>query len=169
MAIVKCSRGHYYDDEKYSECPMCKNSENDNDIDVRTMAVYSVKNGDDEKTIGINFKKNNCDPVVGWLVCVDGPDKGRDFRIHSGRNFIGRAYKNDIPLSGDNTINRENAGYIIYEPHKNMFMAANGEGLSIYVNDTEIMKPCVLQEGDRITIGKYTLELVAYCKGDKKW
>ena len=23
-------------------------------------------------------------PVVGWLVCVDGPDKGTDYRIHTG-------------------------------------------------------------------------------------
>ena len=31
------------------------------------------------------------DPVVEWLVCIDGPEKGRDYRIRSGNNYIGRS------------------------------------------------------------------------------
>ncbi len=169
MAIVKCVHGHYYDDEKYSDCPMCKNA-NHNNVDIKTVGLYSTsKNNNDEKTIGINLKKNSCDPVVGWLVCIEGPDRGRDFRIHSGRNFMGRDYKNDIPISGDSSITRENAGYIIYEPRKNVFMVANGESMSMFVNDKEIINPCILNDGDKISIGTYVFELVIYCKGDKKW
>lgn len=27
MAIVKCKRGHFYDDSKHSVCPLCEKSE----------------------------------------------------------------------------------------------------------------------------------------------
>ena len=30
------------------------------------------------------------EPVVGWLVCIEGPMRGVDFRLHDGYNFIGR-------------------------------------------------------------------------------
>ena len=30
-------------------------------------------------------------PVTGWLVCVDGPEKGRDYRLHEEYNYIGRS------------------------------------------------------------------------------
>ena len=42
------------------------------------------------RTVGLIRKRTGLDPVVGWLVCIAGPDKGRDYRIHSERNFLGR-------------------------------------------------------------------------------
>lgn len=171
MAIVKCSKGHYYDDAKYESCPMCTQSATSGStIDEKTMAYFAPKNNfDDEKTIGINFKKNNIDPVAGWLVCTDGPEKGRDFRIHSGRNFIGRDFANDIVLTGDLSIARKREGCLIYEPHKNNFIIMNDEGASIFVNDELITKPTIISEKDLISIGKYKFSFVAYCKGDVKW
>jgi hypothetical protein len=171
MAVVKCGRGHFYDDAKYDKCPMCNKSEQSRDDDIKTMSFFSApqSNTDDEKTIGINFKKNKCDPVVGWLVCTDGPEKGRDYRIRSGRNFIGRDYSNDISLPDDPAINRKDAGYIIYEPHKNMFLAVNGESAVITVNGDLANTPMVITEDDDISIGAYRFALVAYCKGDKRW
>ncbi|MGN1318432.1 MAG: FHA domain-containing protein [Lachnospirales bacterium] len=170
MAIVKCGHGHYYDDEKYDICPMCQEADNRKNIDEKTMAFYAPdKSFDDEKTIGINFKKNNCDPVAGWLVCTEGPEKGRDFRIHAGRNFIGRDFSNDIVLTGDKSIGRNNEGCIVYEPHKNIFIIMNDQGASISVNGDVITKPVVITEEDLINIGQYKFSFVAYCKGDKKW
>lgn len=169
MAIIRCSKGHYYDDEKYSECPMCKNASSHSDDDEKTVDLFSSNYSDDERTIGIFAKKTKCDPVVGWLVCVSGPDKGRDYRIHSGRNFIGRAFNNDISLPGDSSISRNNEGYIIYEPHKNNFIIMNGEGTNIHINGKVLMEPHVLEETDKITVGSYEFDFVAYCKGENKW
>ena len=36
------------------------------------------------------------DPVVGWLVCIEGATKGNDYRIHSQNNYIGRSARMDI-------------------------------------------------------------------------
>ena len=51
---------------------------------------------------------HGADPVVGWLVCVTGPNTGRDYRLFARINTIGRAEKNDVCLKGDNTISIKN-------------------------------------------------------------
>ena len=51
-------------------------------------------------------------PVVTWLVCIDGPSKGRDYRIHSQNNFIGRSRSMDICIEGDNTISSERSAVL---------------------------------------------------------
>ncbi|MCD8239186.1 MAG: FHA domain-containing protein [Clostridiales bacterium] len=168
MAIVKCGKGHYYDDEKYQQCPICEKSGRAS-ADEKTMAFFTPKADLDERTIGFNFKKTGCDPVVGWLVCIDGPEKGRDFRIHSGRNFIGRDFSNDIPLANDGNISRKEVGYVIYEPKKNKFLVMNGEGAGVYLNGKLITEPTELKNYDRVKIASYDMEFIAYCKGDKKW
>ena len=33
---------------------------------------------EDQKTVGDMQQKMGLDPVVGWLVCIDGPEKGKD-------------------------------------------------------------------------------------------
>ena len=168
MAIVKCNKGHYYDDSKYNSCPMCDRKRSSNDIDEKTVAYFAPK-ADDERTISINFKKTNCDPVVGWLVCIDGPEKGRDFRLHSGRNFIGRDLSNDIYLPSDNSISRKNEGYLVYDPKSNSFLIMNGEGASIFLNDKLLSAPHKLENYDVISIGKYKFDFISYCREDKKW
>ena len=35
-------------------------------------------------------------PVAGWLVCIDGPSKGKDYRIHEENNYIGRMKEMDV-------------------------------------------------------------------------
>lgn len=62
------------------------------------------------------MKKVGIDPVVGWLVCIKGPSRGRDYRIRSGRNGIGRSDAMDVPIAGDDTVSRENHAFLVYEP-----------------------------------------------------
>ena len=40
------------------------------------------------------------DPVTGWLVCIEGPSKGRDYKIMTEKNFLGRSETMDIPNFG---------------------------------------------------------------------
>ncbi len=47
------------------------------------------------------------DAVVGWLVCVHGRNRGRDYRIRSENNTVGRSENMDICISGDDLISRE--------------------------------------------------------------
>ena len=53
------------------------------------------------------------EPVVGWLVCIEGPLRGVDFRLHDGYNFIGRE-EGDIHIQGDNTISRQKHAVVAF-------------------------------------------------------
>ena len=79
-------------------------------------------------------------PVTGWLVIVDGPGKGQSMSVNYGIQSIGRSDNQDIIINfGDNMISREKHAKIIYEPNKNKFLLAPGEGKNIpYLNDEDI-------------------------------
>src|SRR5580700_1534258 len=54
--------------------------------------------------VGAGAKTLKTEPVVGWLVCLEGPDRGKDYRLHNEKNYIGRAPVNDIVIESDNTV-----------------------------------------------------------------
>jgi pSer/pThr/pTyr-binding forkhead associated (FHA) protein len=47
-------------------------------------------------------------PVVGWLVAMNGSQRGRDFRIHDGQNVLGSAPDADVQLN-DPTVSGKHA------------------------------------------------------------
>ena len=109
-------------------------------------------------------------PVVGWLVCVDGPAKGRDYRIHAQKNWIGRAPHMDICISGDNCISSEEGAFIAYDPKKKFFHFAPGRGRNLmYLNDDVLLTPVVLKPYDILTIGETKLMFVPLCGERFDW
>ncbi len=86
---------------------------------------------DDGRTVAVIKQSMGIDPVVGWLVCVSGKEKGRDYRIHSDNNFIGRSERMDICIRGDETISRENHAIISYDSQDKIFYFSPGDGRSI--------------------------------------
>lgn len=109
-------------------------------------------------------------PVVGWLVCIDGAAKGRDYRIHSQYNYIGRANHMDICISGDNCISAERAAVIAYDPKKRIFTFGPGMGHNIvYVNGEILMNAVLLKPYDQLTIGETELMFVPLCGERFDW
>src|SRR5437016_3540214 len=54
------------------------------------------------------YASDSKEPVVGWLVIVNGPGKGRSLTLGHGINDIARSSEARIPLNfGDNEIARE--------------------------------------------------------------
>jgi pSer/pThr/pTyr-binding forkhead associated (FHA) protein len=101
---------------------------------------------------------------VGWLVCVEGPDRGRDYRIHTERNYIGRAPTMDIAITGDPAISRDNHAVLSYNPKRHTFRLAPGESRGIvYLNDEEVDSTIELQPYDRIELGETKLLFVPFC------
>ena len=80
-----------------------------------------VENNDTGKTVGVFKKSMKIEPVVGWLVCIEGADKGKDFSILAKNNSIGRGESMDICIKGDTTISRENQARIAYDEKNNAF------------------------------------------------
>ncbi|WP_040855500.1 FHA domain-containing protein [Thiorhodovibrio frisius] len=188
MPMKSCGKGHFYDDSAHSTCPYCgvdmdigatvgvsnsvaQNVEVEASVTRAAGRVGAPPQRDDGVTRHIWAEKlGGIDPVVGWLVCIEGPDKGRDFRIHSERNFIGRAPTMDIAIAGDASISRENHAVISYNPKKNRFSLAPGDSRGlVYLNDDEVLAAEVLTAYDRIELGASKLLFVPFCGEPFRW
>ena len=196
MPMKRCDHGHFYDTDKHTICPACGVSGLDieatlargattdrHDLDVPTQPRESVAptqarqgparaaGGADAGVTVAHYKKSlGIDPVVGWLVCTAGPDKGRDFRIKNERNFIGRSPGMDICIGGDDGISRERHAVISFNPRKKTFLLLPGEahGL-VYHNDDEVIGSVELKPYDRIEMGQSTLLFVPFCGASFSW
>ncbi|MDO4285362.1 MAG: FHA domain-containing protein [Eubacteriales bacterium] len=176
MAITICPKGHYYDDGKFFRCPYCGISldleeDNENPAEERTVMLTPAaqESEGDDKTVMYVGREDVGDYVTGWLVCIDGAEKGRDYRIHAGFNRIGRSYQMDICIEEDLSITRDNHCSVIYDARENRFSIMPSAGTVTYLNDEILMKTEPLLAGDRIRIGQTTLEFVAFCQGERKW
>ena len=115
-------------------------------------------------------KPGETEPVVGWLVCVDGVHKGEDFRIKRGRNFIGRASNMDIVISGDQAVSRDKHAILTYDPKGVSFFLQPGLSSELsYVNQEAVLVPTKLKSGDRITLGDTELIFVPFCSRTFTW
>lgn len=109
------------------------------------------------------------EPVVGWLVCVDGPVRGVDFRIHNGYNYIGRE-EGDIHIHGDNQISRQKHAVITFVSKRNSFHVGPAEGRNVIeVNDEPVLAPVEMKPYDVLTIGSTKLILVPLCGPNFSW
>lgn len=110
------------------------------------------------------------DPVVGWLVCTGGPDKGRDWRLHSERNFIGRSSTMDVPVTGDESISRDRHAILSFDPKRSEFWLQPGESTGlVYLNGQAIYVPQQLRERDTIGLGATSLVFVPFVSAGFEW
>lgn len=107
--------------------------------------------------------------VTGWLVCTEGPEKGRDYRIRYGFNKIGRSYEMDICIFEDQEISRETHCCVVYESRSNRFLLVPGQGTLTWLEGELVEEPRELFSGQRFRIGETTLEFVAFCRNGVTW
>lgn len=191
MEMIKCKNGHRYDPEKHSMCPHCGiNIDMDGNAkdrrgnqgglnptgpaankDNSTVAKEKARFSPEAKTVGLdNLGWEDADPVVGWFVCIEGPSRGKDYRIHRGRNFIGRSENMDICIAGDKHISRDKHAIVIYDPKSNEFMIQPGESREmVYHNGTAVFNVEPLKPRSMIELGTTKLLFIPLCGGDFKW
>lgn len=133
----------------------------------------SIPASDDQKTVSffsgspILADKN---PVVGWMVCIKGAMYGQDFRLKSGRNFVGRGDNMDICLRGESTVSRDRHAILIYEPKQNVFLAQPGETKElIYLNGNVVLTPTLMKKNDVLQVGDVSLMLIPCCDDLYQW
>lgn len=183
MNQTRCSNGHYYDHTKHTSCPYCGIQIDGQDKTVRATQRSSDSGYLEEtqrfasppvftggETVRVMPAKMGIDPVVGWLVCVKGPEKGRDYRIRSERNFIGRGSSMDICIAGDERISRDKHAILTYNPKSGTFSLANGEARGlIYLNGAEVGNPVALQPYDLIEMGASGFMFMPFCSERFQW
>jgi hypothetical protein len=177
LQMRRCDNGHYFDSDKHYQCPYCLNAGGGQEK-TRAMMQNTVEPGktqplkgrDEQATVGVLSKSSKIEPVTGWLVSIDGPTKGQDYRIRSEKNFIGRSEKMDICISGDEKISRENHAIISYDPKNNVFRIYPGDSKGlVYLNDQEVIIPSELKQGDQIELGQTRLKFVPFCGESFQW
>jgi hypothetical protein len=104
------------------------------------------------------------------MVCLAGPDRGRDFRLHAEKNFIGRSPAMDVCVAGDETVSRDRHAMVIFDPKKNVFWAVPGDAAGlVYLNGDIVHAPTPMQQDDLLEIGQTKLVLIPFCGEKYSW
>ena len=119
----------------------------------------------EEKTSGLG------DPVIGWLVIVSGPGRGNSKQLGYGQNSIGRDREERVCLNfGDDGVSRQKHCFVIYDPRERRYTLRPGDGTTLtYLNGKLISQPRPLKAGDKIEVGRTTLQFVPFCGPDFEW
>lgn len=111
------------------------------------------------------------DPVVGWLVVVEGPGKGSSIEIGIGANAIGREKSQKLRIDfGDQHISREKHAILIFDPRSSRFFIQSGDVRNLtYIGDDLVLSPTELKGGETILVGQTKLRFVAFCGPEFGW
>lgn len=126
---------------------------------------------DDDMTRLVHADAGVEDPVVGWLVIVEGPGRGRSVEIGPGSNSIGRASSQKLCINfGDKQISRERHAALIYDPATKRFFLHNGDVRNLtYIDNEVVLSPVELKGGETITLGDTRLRFVPFCGPHFGW
>ena len=182
--MIQCNSGHFFDESKHSSCPYCAAPLDLGTPQHTVAAPVAAGLEAAAKTVPLRPAASpapgatrrlveaqlGIDPVVGWLVCIEGPDRGRDYRIRSENNFIGRDASMDISVPGDDTISRQKHASIAFDPSQQTFWLLPGDARGLcYVNEKMAMSPVQLAARDVIRLGKTRLMLVPFVDSSFAW
>ena len=124
----------------------------------------------EDVTASTNIPATQNEPLVGWIVCINGVNFGKGFSLFSGMNSVGRSEENRIVIPGDNGISRQKHAMIVYEPKKRVFYIKSGESSGLtYVNDEIVMETKQLEAWDKITLGDSDFLLIPLCCDRFSW
>ena len=115
--------------------------------------------GGPEKTVAIRIDFEEPLEVVGWVVALNGHQRGQDYRLHTGKNSMGTAADCDIVLtdpylSSRHTIIRHDSvdgSFVILD-----LDSTNGT----FVNDKRVAKDEII-DNDTIRLGRTELKFKA--------
>ncbi len=180
MNLTRCENGHFYDAERFNECPHCNqttistvmgNTQDGKEYTkpLTDVVPVTVDTDDGAKTMGYFGELKN-EPVVGWLVSIEGSTFGMDFKLKTGRNFIGRAPDMDVSLEGDPSISREKHAIILYEPRGNVFLVQPGDAKELfYLNDKVVLGATEINAYDVLSLGNTKLLFIPCCSDKFNW
>lgn len=194
MNVIRCENGHFYDSDSFAECPHCDsttvqtmfedmmgtgstdiNSEvtlyeqiaGDRELGNQLTDLYVENVEENEKTIGLSFSQDGINPVVGWLVCEEGPEYGRSYCLYAGRNFIGRSHNSDVVIYDDPEITRKNHCSIVFEPKECVFYLVPSS--TTVFNGKTLQDAVKIESEDAFEIGRSKFRMIAYCKRGREW
>lgn len=74
--LIRCQNGHMFSSRRYGTiCPYCN---------IETATREKKKTGQEDMTVEDMLLLQEDEPVCGWIVCVAGPRKGKDYKVAAG-------------------------------------------------------------------------------------
>lgn len=138
--------------------------------EAHTIALEAIEAPDEDvKTVGFYSDTKGNDYVTGWLVCTEGPEKGRDYRLHHGFNRIGRDMDMDVQVMDDPTITRKNHCSVVYDEKSGQFSLVPGSGTLTYYHTELLAGPKKLEAGDEIKMGNSVFVFIPFCVEGRVW
>lgn len=188
MDFRRCENGHYYDAERFDSCPHCSQNtistvaQDDDGGSLYTVPMNEGFNNSGAGNIGVElhtddivhtigyFGEVETEPVVGWLVAIEGAHQGMDFKLKTGRNFIGRSTDMDVALTGDASISRDRHAIILYEPKGNVFLVQPGDAKELfYLNEKVVLAAVEINAYDVLSLGNSKLLFIPCCSDKFNW
>lgn len=168
MAFVLCERGHYFDSAKKPQCPFCAAASTPPPQET-TVALQPPDLPRPAPEPDLNKIPGFALPV-GWLVAVDGPSSGHDYRLLPGNNWIGSQPDMAVSIPNDPALSPRDHASVVYDGRGNAFMfRPGGHGGVCYVNDQLTLAPAPLRAGDRLLLGTTTLIFVPLASDNFRW
>ena len=111
------------------------------------------------------------EPVVGWLVVIEGPGRGQSLKLGYGMNSIGRGGEARVSLDfGDEEISRQGHAMLTYDTKGRKFYIQHGGGTNLtYLGDIPVLQAHELKGREIIGIGNTKLCFVPFCGTDFEW
>lgn len=150
----------------FGETAPIRNDMNQNQyIDDPHTKIYRPNETNSDK------QKLSKQPVVGWLVIVNGPGRGESLTLGYGVNSIGRSNTERISLDfGDEEISREGHALLTYDPKGRKFYLQHGGGINLtYLGNSPVLQTIELKGGEIISLGKTELSFVPFCGEKFEW
>ena len=144
-------------------------------------AAAGQQGGEEEKTRLVGGRRTDekrteedramDDPVVGWLVVVEGPGKGHAMQLGYGSNPLGRGATDRVKLDfGDDQISRNGHAVVTYDPRGRKFYVQHGGGTNLtYLGDQPVLAPVELPALSHLGIGNTILRFVPLCGAEFDW
>ena len=161
--LIRCQNGHLFSSRRYGTvCPYCN-------LETATREKQEIPNANSDAVVE-EILMHEIRPVCGWIVCIEGPRRGKDYKIHEGKNFVGRADDMDIQILGDNRISHRNHAILVYDPKKHETVLLPGDATGIvYHNDAALYSPVVLSVYDVIELGNSKFLFIPFCGDHFRW
>jgi hypothetical protein len=146
--------------------------------DGKTVLIRPGKSGGDKTSFhpmapaaAASSSSEESEPVVGWLVVLKGPGRGKAVALGYGWNTIGRDASQRARLDfGDSQISRLNHAKLLYDPKSRKFTLTLGESPNpTYIRDEVVLGPTKLENGDKIQLGDTTVLFHSLCGENFDW
>jgi hypothetical protein len=172
MNLIKCENEHYFDADKFDNCPHCANQtagvKIENLLGEHQQKIETVQTSDN---MGSHLQNSAHRPCVGWLVCISGKMKGDSFTLYSDVNHIGRAANMDVALFREPTVSRIDHAIITYTDTDNTFkLTTNAKNVAPVLRNKKLVKrEQLLHSRDLIQLGECILCFLPFCDENFTW